>query len=184
MGFVVRAAGADLARRGSDDENLEGIEAREGTDDDISEELAREVEEIRELEEKNDELAIQRGEEFFVLYRLLRKNGLNAKPNWEIDRIREQFTWERGSELFGFFYTNNKWHTNDSTLDFGMAETFKTNNFLEAYDQEKGVKYEITEHNKDFPWDASKYVKEAPLERDPHLIIERARKDYKNEYEN
>lgn len=112
---------------------------------------------------------LSKGEEFYVLYKLLDSEGLAPiNPNCDIYELRRPFTKERAQNHFGFYYENGGWHTADVSRwgpyptgvlynpgnlhrDLSIDETFETQNFLEAYDQYQGIRYELAEDTGDAP---------------------------------
>lgn len=124
---------------------------------------------MKEIDERLESELISKGEEFYVLYKLLDSEDLAPKnPNLDIYGLRTLFTKERANDSFGFYYEDGGWHTADVSRwgpypndtiynpgnlhrDLSFDESFETQNFLEAYDQYQGVRYELTEDTVDAP---------------------------------
>lgn len=106
-----------------------------------------EKEQVVELPEREK---IARGEEFYVLYRLLEDHGLRVDPLWDIYALRQQFKDFRGEKKFGFGFDEeeNEWFSIDMN---GENEYFHTSNFIEAYDKIEGLKHELVVDTSDAP---------------------------------
>jgi hypothetical protein len=148
--------------------------------------------EIEMTPKQMEEIALKKGEEFYVLWKLLHnaklaqhripENELNKMHKLSAESIRTLFTKER-AQNFGFYYSQEKkaWYTVDVSenidrdyglnfLKYGMDEKQNTPNFLEAFDKKEGIRTEILDDDNSITFDQGLAI---------HNIIFDAREAYR-----
>jgi len=98
----------------------------------------------------SDKALMAKGDEFYILFKLLTRARFSADIHCELEDLRVRFTKSKIYK-YGFYFQEGFWFTYSGPTLWnpfgGRDENHKTVHFLEAYDNKKGIAYQL-EHNK------------------------------------